>query len=107
MSKDWFYLPDSSRKLQLQGISKRSNANGTSAAARLSAQTSGDGHGGFISWRCGRKKNGREIFHGGVLSDGEKGHLCCERQNTAIGMLSSGQVKGQIEERQPRTDDLV
>lgn len=72
-SKDGFYLPDTSRKLQLQGISKRSNTKGTSAAACLSTQTSGDGHGGFISWRRERRKKGWGIFLGGVLSDGEKG----------------------------------
>lgn len=65
-----FYLPDTSRKLRLQGISERSNANGTSAAARLSTQKSGDGHGGFISRRRVRKTG---IFDGGGLCAGEKG----------------------------------
>lgn len=64
-----FYLPDTSRKLRLQGISERSNTNGTSAATRLS-QKSGDGHGGFISRRRVSKTG---IFDGGVLSAGEKG----------------------------------
>lgn len=95
-----FYLPDTSTKLRLQGISERSNANGTSAAARLSTQKSGDGHGGFISRRQVRKTG---IFDGGVLSAERRGlHLA------SAGVLSSREVKGQSEERHPRTElDVV
>lgn len=71
-----FYLPDTSSKLQLQGISKCSNANGTSAATRLSTQTSGDGHGGFTWHRVKKEKNGGYFT---VVT--ERGSRLCWRQN--------------------------